>query len=112
MTRPPEVAIPHAYPAALGFVNRHGPEALAVLDDLVAHAEVRDHQLVVAASVRQVAERLVFTSKDTVNRRLRQLQAAGVIRRVPTSTRFACPTYTLHLADTGISRAVTPSRSA
>lgn len=114
MTKPPEVAVSHAYPEALVFLNRHGAEALAVLDDLVAHAETRDGDLVVAASVRQVAERLAFTSKDTVNRRLRQLTAAGVITRLADrpATRFAVPVYVLHLDATGISRSADPSRSA
>jgi hypothetical protein len=112
-TTPPETAVVHAYPAALGFVNRHGPEALAVLDDLVAHARVLDGRLVVAASVRQVASRLVFCSKDTVHRRLRQLLAAGVITKVSTSCeRFAPPLYVLHLDDTGVSPAALSSRSA
>ena len=114
-TTPPETAVVHAYPAALGFLNRHGPEALAVLDDLVAHAEALEGQLVVAASVRQVASRLVFCSKDTVHRRLRQLLAAGVITRVSAhsdSARFAAPLYVLHLDHTGVTPAALSSRSA
>lgn len=35
-----EVRVQHAYPAAMDFLRRHGPEALAVLHDLLAHAEL------------------------------------------------------------------------
>lgn len=114
MTKPPETTIVHTYPTALAFVNRHGPEAVVLLDDLVAHAELRDGRLVVEASVRQIAGRLGFTSKDTVHRRLRQLLSAGVIARVPIdgSNQFACPAYVLRLDSTGISRTAFPSRSA
>src|SRR5213080_3175352 len=101
---PPEVRIEHRYPAALGFLRQHGPQALAVLHDLLARAEDRGGQLVAQASTRDIAERLEFLSKDTVHRRLRQLARAGVIEaldRRPGSA-FAPTTYVLHLDDSGI----------
>ncbi|HSH61107.1 MAG TPA: winged helix-turn-helix domain-containing protein, partial [Acidimicrobiales bacterium] len=76
---PSEVRIEHSYPEALAFLRHHGPEALAVVHDLLAQAQDRQGQLVVQTSVRQVAERLGLVSKDTVNRRMRALLAAGVI---------------------------------
>ena len=102
---PTETRIEHRYPAALAFVQQHGPDAVAIVHDLLAHAERRGNRLVVEASVRQVADRLAFLSKDTVHRRLRQLLRAGIIRRLPTktATTFARPVYILDLAGTGIS---------
>ena len=101
---PPEVRIEHRYPAALGFLRQHGPQALAVLHDMLARAENRDGRLLAQASTRDVAERLEFLSKDTVHRRLRQLARAGVIEaldRRPGSA-FTPITYVLHLEDSGI----------
>jgi predicted ArsR family transcriptional regulator len=100
---PPEVRVEHRYPKALPFLRRHGAEAVAVLHDLLAHAERRGGALVVQASNRDIADRLEFLSKDTVNRRLRQLVRAGVveIQRGPGST-FEPTTYVLHLDDSGI----------
>jgi SOS-response transcriptional repressor LexA len=102
---PTETRIEHRYPAALAFVQQHGPDAVAIVHDLLAHAERRGNRLVVEASVRQVADRLAFLSKDTVHRRLRQLLRAGIIRRLPTKTvkTFARPVYILDLGGTGIS---------
>jgi len=99
----------HAYPQVLKFPSRHGPEALAVLDDLVARAEFFDGQLVVAARVRQLADRLGFGSRDTVHRRLRQLLSAGVPTRLDShpADRFAVPVDVLHLDTTGVSRDAT-----
>ncbi len=101
---PPEVRIEHRYPAALGFLRQHGPQALAVLHDMLARAENRDGRLLAQASTRDIAERLEFLSKDTVHRRLRQLARAGVIEvldRRPGSA-FTPTTYVLHLDDSGI----------
>jgi SOS-response transcriptional repressor LexA len=102
---PTETRIEHRYPAALVFMQQHGPDAVAIVHDLLAHAERRGNRLVVEASVRQVADRLAFLSKDTVHRRLRQLLRAGIIRRLPSkpATTFARPVYILDLAGTGIS---------
>ncbi len=101
-----EVRIEHSYPAALAFLRVHGPDALAVLHDLLAHADLSEADLVVQASARQVAQRLGFTSKDTVNRRLRQLVRAGVLHHVTVGGRvavFESPTYRVNLDGTGIS---------
>ncbi len=101
---PPEVRIEHRYPAALGFLRQHGPQALAVLHDLLIRAEDREGELVARASTRDIAGRLEFLSKDTVHRTLRQLSRAGVIEaldRCPGSS-FASTTYVLHLDDSGI----------
>lgn len=111
---PPEVRIEHRYPEALAFLRRHGAEALVILDDLAAHAERRGNTLVVQASVREIAGRLSFLSKDTVHRRLRQLLRAQVIGAAgtkPTSP-FERPTYVLDLTDTGVSVLSTRPRSA
>ncbi len=109
---PSELRIEHRYPEALAFLRRHGPEALAVVHDLLAQSQDRHGQLVVQTSVRQVAERLGLVSKDTFNRRMRALLAAGVIRRqvAGASTPFEAPTYVLDLSGTGISLS-TPSQS-
>lgn len=111
---PPEVRIEHRYPEALAFLRRHGADALAILDDLVAHAERRGSQLVVQASVREIAGRLSFLSKDTVHRRMRQLLRAQVIGAVSTkpASPFERPTYVLDLTDTGVSVVGARPRSA
>ena len=107
-----EICIEHRYPTAYAFVQRHGPDAIAILHDLIVHSEQRHGELVVQASVRQIAERLRRISKDTVYRRLRDLHRDHVIRVAPThaTSRVERPTYVLDLTGTGIS--VTRSRSA
>lgn len=102
---PTEIRIEHRYPDALPFLRQHGPDALAVLHDLLAHAERRGDDLIVQASIREIAGRLTFLSKDTVHRRLRQLHRARVIRTPAprTTNTFERPTYVLDLTDTGIS---------
>lgn len=111
---PPEARIEHRYPEALAFLRRHGADALAILDDLVAHAEARGGRLVVQASVREIAARLSVLSKDTVHRRLRQLQRAEIVVLVgaATSGPFERPTYALDLAGTGVSVVRARPRSA
>lgn len=101
---PPEVRIEHRYPAALAFLRHHGPQAVAVLHDLLTLAERERGKLVARASTRDIAARLEFLSKDTVHRRLRQLVRAGVIEPVvPDPGRpFTTPAYVLHLDDSGI----------
>jgi len=98
-----EVRVEHCYPEASDFVRRHGPQALAVLHDLLACAEERDGELVVQASSREVAERLGCLSKDTVHRRLRQLCRAGILEPAdPPRGMFTATTYVVHLAGCGI----------
>ncbi len=100
---PTEIRIEHRYPDALPFVREHGPEALVVLHDLLTNADLRDDELVVQTSTRQIAEHLEFLSKDTVHRRLRQLDRARVIRTVATGKDvFQPPTYIVNLTGTGI----------
>ena len=101
---PPDVRIEHRYPAAREFLRRHGPQAVAVLEELLARAERRDGVLVARASTRDIAERLAFLSKDTVHRRLRQLTRAGVIEPLDrkSGSTFAPTTYIVHLDDSGI----------
>lgn len=100
----PEVRIEHCYPQALPFLQQHGAQAVAVLHDLLAHAERRGGRLVVQTSMREIAERLEIVSKDTVNRRLRALIRAGVVEVVPRDDGdvFAPTTYVLHLDASGI----------
>jgi hypothetical protein len=103
-TMPPDVRIEHRYPVARDFVRRHGPQAVAVVHELLARAEQRDGELVARASTRDIADRLACLSKDTVHRQLRQLARAGVIQpldRRPGST-FAPTTYVIRLDDSGI----------
>jgi SOS-response transcriptional repressor LexA len=90
-------------------MHQHGAEGLAVLHDLLAHAEPRGTELVVETSVREIAERLGFVSKDTVHRRLRQLIRASVVRRLAGASRarFARSAYILDLDNTGIARTTT-----
>ncbi len=47
-----EIRIEHRYPDALSFVREHGAEALVILYDLLANADLRDDELVVQASTR------------------------------------------------------------
>ena len=94
--------IEHRYPEALGFLREHGPDAVAVLQVLVAQAESVDGRLVVAVSTRGVAERLGFLSKDSAHRRLRQLRRAGVLEGLPRTGPMDRPTYVVHLRGTGI----------
>ncbi len=103
-----EAWIEHRYPTALPFLQRHGPEALVILHDLLAHAERRGGELVVEASVREIADRLGFVSKDTVHR-LQQLIRAGVLQRLVrrSGSTFARPVYVLDLDDTGITLTTT-----
>ncbi len=100
-----EIRIEHRYPQSFTFVQQHGPHAIVILHDLINHAEARDDQLVVQASVRQIAGRFPFLSKDTVHRRLRDFHRTGIIRTAttPTASHFQRPTYILDLTDTGIS---------
>ncbi|MFN2505567.1 MAG: hypothetical protein ABR540_15280 [Acidimicrobiales bacterium] len=109
-----DVLIEHRYPEGLAFLQQHGPDALVVLHDLLAHAQRRGDQFVVQASVREIADRLSFLSKDTVHRRLRQLRRAQVISTDSTriTGAFEPPIYVVNLTDTGISvTTVRPSRS-
>jgi DNA-binding transcriptional regulator YhcF (GntR family) len=98
------VRIEHRYPAALEFLRQHGPQAVAVLHELLARAECREGDLVACASTRDIAERLAFLSKDTVHRSLRQLARAGVIEALDrkSGSAFAPTTYVIHLDDSGI----------
>ena len=48
---PTETRIEHRYPAALAFVQQHGPDAVAIVHDLLAHAERRGNRLVVEAKI-------------------------------------------------------------
>ena len=97
------MVIEHHYPQAGEFLREHGPHVVAVLEDLLFHAELVDGSTVVQASSREVAARLGFLSKDSANRRIRQLQRVGVLRLAPGLTpSFTAPTYVVRLAGTGI----------
>ncbi len=110
---PPEVRIEHRYPAALSFLREHGPQALAVLHDLLAQSERRDGALVAQASTREIADRLRFLSKDSVHRCLRQLARAGVIEPVERhpGSDFRATTYIIRPDESGIT-VVPDGRSA
>lgn len=59
-----EARIEHRYPDALVFLHRHGPNALVIVHDLLLPARLRHDELVVETSVREIAGRLPFLSKD------------------------------------------------
>jgi hypothetical protein len=108
---PAEIYIDHRYPDALPFLQQHGPDTVAVLHDLLINARCRDGVLVVETSVRQVADRLRFLSKDSVHRRVRELLHAGVLRPAHDSTcaPFLRRAYVVDLSGTGIAvRVVDP----
>lgn len=95
--------IEHQYPEALTFLRHHGPQALAVLHDLLAAAQSRNDGWIVQTSNRDVARRLEFLSKDTVNRRLRQLLLAGIVEILEHDpATFEAPTYRINLLGSGI----------
>jgi DNA-binding IclR family transcriptional regulator len=100
----PEIRIEHRYPAALGFLREHGPQALAVLHELLVRSERHGGKLVARASTRDIAKQLGFLSKDTVHRCLRQLARAGVIERLdpPAGSTFSPTTYVVRLTNSGI----------
>lgn len=99
----PDVLIEHRYPAALSFLREHGPQALAVLHDLLARSERCDGALVAQASTREIADRLQFLSKDSVHRCLRQLARAGVIEPLERPGTTSRPTtYVVRLDESGI----------
>ena len=106
------VVIEHRHPQAGLFVREHGPVTVAVLEDLLCHAKVVDGELVVRASSRELAARLGFLSKDSANRRIRQLSRAGVLCRAPNASGygFLATLYVVRLAGTGISVAPVVSR--
>lgn len=103
----PEARVEHRYPRALDFVRRHGAQSVVVLDDLLAHAHREGGRLVVQTSMREIAERLEVMSKDTVNRRVRDLIRAGVVEIVPRdyADAFEPTTYVLHIDGSGITLA-------
>lgn len=100
----PEIRIEHRYPQAMAFLRQHGPNAVAVLHDLLTRAEVEDGKLVARASTRDIAGRLEFLSKDSVHRRLRQLARAGVVEPIAPEPGhpFTTPSYVIHLDGSGI----------
>ncbi len=108
MTTTP-ICIEHRYPDALEFLLEHGPHALVVLHDLLTHAERRNDCLVVQATVRQIAERMPFLSKDTVHRRLRHLSRARIVQPFDAgnTSPFSPRTYVVDLTGTGIRVATT-----
>jgi DNA-binding transcriptional ArsR family regulator len=108
---PPEVRIEHRYPQALSFLRQHGPQALAVLHDLLARSERCRGKLVAQASTREIADRLGVMSKDTVHRTLRQLVRAGVLEVVDrrSGTAFTPAIYVIHLDEAGISVETLPA---
>ncbi len=107
---PAEVTVAHRYPAAHDFLRREGADAVAVLHELLTRAERIDGELVAQASVRDIARSLEYLSKDSVNRRLRQLVRAGTLTVVPNPQLTFAPTrYVLHLDDTGIAVIAAPT---
>ena len=51
-----EIRIVHCYPQACAFVDRYGPDAIAILHDLITHATHRQDELIVQAQQKAIDE--------------------------------------------------------
>lgn len=97
-----EVAIIHRFPLAEMLTQRIGGNGIVVLHVLIRLSEERSGERIVSASLREVSD-LLPTSKDTVARRIDQLQRVGVLRQIDHSDDpFAPRTFVLQLANHGI----------
>lgn len=97
-----DVRITHLYPQANALTQALGGHGISVLHTLLQHSQTHDDHLLATVSLRQLCID-VPASKDTINRRLRQLQTLGVIERLALgSGPFTGTTYVLHLQGHGI----------
>ncbi len=97
-----EVAIVHHYPLAAGLTLAVGGHGIAVLHGLIQRAVRSDGGLVASISLRELCVD-VPASKDTVSRRIDQLERMGIVERTPhTDGPFVSTTYLLHLEGHGI----------
>ncbi len=97
-----EIRIVHEYPAAANLTQAMGGHGLSVLHALLQHAHLDNGDLIVSISLRQLRID-VAASKDTISRRLNQLEHLGVVKRIrPDDGPFVATTYRLHLEGHGI----------
>lgn len=97
-----DIAIVHRYPQAARLALAVGGHGIAVLHALIKRAAIVDGQLVASVSLRDLCVD-VPASKDTVSRRIDQLERLGIVHRpAPTAGPFTASTYVLHLEGHGI----------
>ena len=97
-----DIAIVHRYPQAAGLTLAVGGHGIAVLHALIKRAAVVDGLLVASVSLRDLCVD-VPASKDTVSRRIDQLERLGIVHRpVQPAGLFTASTYVLHLERYGI----------
>lgn len=97
-----EIAIVHHYPAAAELTHAVGGHGIAVLHSLIQRSARRGARLVASASLRELCVD-VPASKDTVSRRIDQLERMGIVERLPhLGGPFISTTYVLHLEAHGI----------
>jgi hypothetical protein len=106
---PREVHIEHRYPRAKVFLAAHGHQGVAVLHALLQSADIDGDTIVASGSTREIALRSELVSKDTAHRRIRNLQRAGVLERIP-SSESRSPVYLVHLDGLGITVTVIDDR--
>lgn len=97
-----EVAIVHRYPQATGLTNAVGGHGIAVLHAIMKRAAMIDGRLVASVTLRALCVD-VPASKDTVSRRIDQLERMGIVERVShLDGPFISATYVLHLEGHGV----------
>ena len=97
-----DIAIVHRYPQAAGLTLAVGGHGIAVLHALIKRAAIVDGNLVASVSLRDLCVD-VPASKDTVSRRIDQLERLGIVHRpVQPAGPFTASTYVLHLEGHGI----------
>ncbi len=97
-----DIAIVHRYPQAAGLTQAVGGHGIAVLHALIQRAVHSEGRLVASVSLRDLCI-VVPASKDTVSRRIDQLERMGIVERLPQDEGpFISTTYVLHLEGHGI----------
>ena len=97
-----DVVIVHRYPAATALTHSVGGHGIAVLHALIQRSSRRQGRLEASASLRELCVD-VPASKDTVSRRIVQLERLGVVERMPhCGGLFTSNTYVLHLEGHGV----------
>lgn len=95
-------AILHRYPQAAQLTLSVGGHGIAVLHALIQRAVMVEGRLEVSASLRLLCVD-VPASKDTVSRRIDQLERMGIVERITHEDGpFISTTYILHLEGHGI----------
>ena len=97
-----DIAIVHRYPQAAGLTLAVGGHGIAVLHALIKRAFVVEGRLVASVSLRDLCAD-VPASKDTIGRRIDQLERLGIVHRpLQPASRFTVSTYVLQLEGHGI----------